>query len=80
MIAQIVGIKRTEFNGRDGLVKNTKYHCVLEASKLKPEEGATVDTMSWNEIENGKPPAIKINDKIEVQYTKGGKLELIDLA
>jgi len=76
MKANVVGIQKTDFQGRDGAVKLTKYHLVLAPSKQNPEAGSTVDTLGFNEMLNGSPPPIKIGETIDVQYTKNGKLEL----
>jgi len=74
--ANVVGIQKTDFTGRDGAVKLTKYHLVLAPNKNKPDEGSTVDTLGFNEMMYGSPPPIKIGETIDVNYTKNGKLEL----
>jgi len=71
MHATVVGINKTEFRGNDGPVKNTKYNLVVESQAIT--EGHDIDSISWNEIEDGKPPAIKLGDKVEVHYIKQGQ-------
>jgi len=72
MHATVVGINKTDFQGQTGPVKNTKYMLVVESDEVT--EGHDVDTISWNEIEQGKPPNIKVGDSVSVSYRKRGKL------
>jgi len=56
-------------------IKNTKFNLVLNA-KVKGLEGQDVDVLSWNELQDGEPPAIKIGQEIEVNYNRNSKLQL----
>ena len=72
MIGEIVGINKTEFKGQDGLVKNTRFAVVVETEEMT--EGRDVDSISWQELENGPAPDLKIGQKYKVRYNKKGKL------
>jgi len=73
MKATIVGIQSIDFKDRDGeLVKLTKYHLVVDTDEI---EGNEVDTLSWNELVKGSPPSRKLNDIVDVEYNKRGKLK-----
>ena len=77
MQAELVGINKVDFQGRDGPVKNTRFAVILDTGEMT--EGRDVDSISWQELENGPPPALKIGTKYKVRYNRKGKL-LFDMA
>ena len=72
MQAIVVGTKRLSFIGKDNSpVRMTKYFLNVPEDNV---EGHGVDTMNWNEVTKGKPPAYGIGEVIDVEYSKTGKL------
>jgi uncharacterized protein YacL len=74
MKAKVVGIKKTDVTINNDRIKNTKFNLVLNA-KTKGLEGQDVDVLSWNELQDGEPPAIKVGQEIDVSYIRSGKLQ-----
>lgn len=74
MKAEVLGIAKTDFMGDRGPVRNTKYHVTIDSGDIA--EGKEVGYLMWNEIENGKPPNIKVGQTIDVRYNNKGKLVL----
>jgi hypothetical protein len=72
MEAEVVGINRVDFRGRDGLVKQTRFALVIDTGDIS--EGKDVDNLSWNEVEEGPPPAFKVGQKVKIRYGKKGKI------
>jgi len=73
MKAKVVGIKKTDLTINNDRIKNTKFNLVLD-SKVKGLEGQDVDVLSWNELQDGDPPPIKVGQEINVSYLRTGKL------
>jgi len=72
MKANVVGIQKVEFTGKDGKeVKLTKYYVTHKKQNV---DGEAVGHVTWNEINNGSPPGYKLKDKIEVAYNERGTL------
>jgi len=70
--ALVVGIKKLDFKTDGGeQVKRTIWYLNLEEENV---EGYAIDQTSWNEITDGKPPAIAVGELVEVNYNKRGKL------
>ena len=79
MQATVVGIKKTDFVGDRGVVKATTFHCIVEDPDM--DEGQKVDTLRWDEMQKGKPPAaLKIGSKINTRYNDKGRLALDETA
>ena len=74
MKAKVVGIKKTDVTINNDRIKNTKFNLVIDA-KVNGLEGQDVDVLSWNELNSGEPPAIKVGQEIEVSYMRSGKLQ-----
>jgi len=72
MIAEIIGKKSTEFQGTSGPVKMVKFYVAVDSGEV--DEGRETNEFSWNEIENGKAPSLKIGQKVTVRYNRRGKL------
>lgn len=62
--AVIVGIKKSEFEGKEGKVKSTKYFVNFAGQNT---EGFETGSVSWNEIKNGPPPKHAIGEIIEIE-------------
>ena len=76
MKAKVVGKKKVEFTGDSGAVKMTKFFVTVDTGET--DEGIEVDLISWNEIENGPPPELRIGQDIEAAYNKRGKLRYVE--
>jgi hypothetical protein len=74
MKAQIVGRKRSDFQGKEGPVKSMRFHVIVDTGEC--DEGHESGFVTWNEIEKGKAPDLKIGSEIEVSYNKYGRLQM----
>jgi len=76
MMATVVGVKRLNFDGKEGKVKRTMFYLTFPAENV---EGNEVGSASWDEIAKKKgPPPYEVGEVIEVEYNKYGKLMLVD--
>ena len=76
MRAKVVGTKRQQFTGDNGLVIMKKFFVTIDSGET--DEGVEVDVISWNEIENGEPPHLRVGQDIEVAYNKRGRLRYVE--
>jgi len=76
MKAKVVGKKAVAFKGDRGEVKMTKFFVTVDTGET--DEGVEADLVTWNEIENGDPPMLRIGQDIEVAYNKRGKLRYVE--
>jgi hypothetical protein len=42
------------------------------------DEGIDSDSISWNEMEDGKAPALSVGQEVEVSYNRKGRLMFDD--
>lgn len=76
MQAEVVGIKRLDFTGRDGkAVKKTMLYVVFNGDNV---EGHETGVTSWDELAKGKAPLTALGEVIEVEYNKYGKLIFLE--
>jgi hypothetical protein len=76
MKGKIVGIKKTDTNIEGRQFKSTKFNLILDYVE-KGLDGQDVGVLTWNELESGVPPNLRIGQDVEVTYNKKAKLEFM---
>jgi hypothetical protein len=78
MKGKIVGIKKTDVTINGERIKNTKFNMILDYVE-KGLTGQDVGVLSWNELENGDAPEVRVSQEVQVKYNKKAKLEFDEL-